>query len=80
MKKTKHHSLTLLLWIFMLGFSACAKETPPETPTEPLPVVYATNAGWASTLDAHFEKAAEERWGYEVIGVIKGSLWIWARR
>lgn len=39
-----------------------------------LPVVYATYAGWASTLDTHFEKAAEERWGYEVIGVINGSF------
>lgn len=39
-----------------------------------LPVVYATYAGWASTLDTHFEKAAEERWGYEVVGVINGSF------
>ena len=39
-----------------------------------LPVVYATYAGWASTLDTHYEKAAEERWGYEVVGVINGSF------
>jgi len=39
-----------------------------------LPVVYATYAGWASTLDTHFEKATDERWGYEVVGVINGSF------
>jgi len=39
-----------------------------------LPVVYATYAGWASTLETHYEKAAEERWGYEVVGVINGSF------
>lgn len=39
-----------------------------------LPVVYATYAGWPSTLDVHFEKAAEERWGYDVVGVINGSF------
>ncbi len=39
-----------------------------------LPVVYATYAGWASTLETHYEKAAEERWGYEVVGIINGSF------
>ena len=39
-----------------------------------LPVVYATYAGWASTLETHYEKATEERWGYEVVGVINGSF------
>ncbi len=39
-----------------------------------LPVVYAANAGWASTLDTHFEKASEERWGYDVVGIINGSF------
>lgn len=39
-----------------------------------LPVVYATYSGWASTLDTHFEKATEERWGYDVVGVINGSF------
>lgn len=39
-----------------------------------LPVVYATYAGWPSTLETHFDKAAEERWGYEVVGVINGSF------
>ena len=39
-----------------------------------LPVVYDTNAGWASTLDEQFKKASEERWGYEVLGVINGSF------
>lgn len=38
------------------------------------PVVYATNAGWPSTLDIHYAQAAEERWGYEVVGVINGSF------
>lgn len=39
-----------------------------------LPVVYATYSGWASTLDTHYEKAADERWGYEVVGIINGSF------
>ena len=39
-----------------------------------LPVVYATYSGWASTLETHYGKAAEERWGYEVVGVINGSF------
>ena len=39
-----------------------------------LPVVYAANAGWPSTLDTHFEKASEERWGYDVVGIINGSF------
>ena len=39
-----------------------------------LPVVFEANAGWASTLDEHFEKASEERWGYDVVGIINGSF------
>ena len=39
-----------------------------------LPVVYAANAGWASKLATHFDRASIERWGYEPIGVINGSF------
>ena len=38
-----------------------------------LPVVYSTYAGWPSTLETHFNQASEERWGYDVVGVINGS-------
>lgn len=39
-----------------------------------VPVVYAANAGWASKLSTHFDKASIDRWGYEPVGVINGSF------
>lgn len=39
-----------------------------------LPVVFASNAGWASLLSTHFTRASLERWGYEPVGIINGSF------
>lgn len=39
-----------------------------------MPLVYVTYAGWAQKLETQYEKAAEERWGYDVVGVINGSF------
>ena len=39
-----------------------------------IPLVYAANAGWASTLKTQYEKASQERWGYEPVAVINGSF------
>ncbi len=39
-----------------------------------VPVVYAANAGWASLLKTHYDRASIERWGYEPVGIINGSF------
>ena len=39
-----------------------------------MPVVYAAYGGWASKLETHYAQAAEQRWGYDVVGIINGSF------
>ena len=39
-----------------------------------LPLVYVCNAGWGSTLKTQYEKASQERWGYEPVAIINGSF------
>ena len=39
-----------------------------------MPVVYAAYGGWASKLETHYAQAAEQRWGYDVVGIINGRI------